>query len=210
MKILVSACLLGMRVRYDGKSRPDDGVIGLMEQHELIPVCAEVFGGLPTPRVPAERIGNRVITKDGRDVTEEYVRGAEEIARLARLYGCKHAVLKEKSPSCGKDNDYGHPHKETIDLYRDAGLPMLRTDELGSILAGSDGRDITITWENHHASPADVEPSDGFGTYIANKNSKTLHTPFCSGLPKKENQLFYESYEQALADGYKPCGSCIG
>ena len=112
--------------------------------------------------------------------------------------------------SCGKDNDYGHPHKETIDLYRDAGLPMLRTDELGSILAVSDGRDITITWENQHASPADVEPADGFGTYIANKNSKTLHTPFCSGLPKKENQLFYDSYEQALADGCKPCGSCIG
>ena len=91
MRILVSACLLGMRVRYDGKSKPCEAVLRLMEEHELIPVCAEVFGGLPTPRVPAERAGERVVTRDGRDVTEEYARGAEEIARLAQMYRCTHA-----------------------------------------------------------------------------------------------------------------------
>ena len=106
MRILVSACLLGMRVRYDGQSRPNEAVIALMKEHELIPVCAEVFGGLPTPRVPAERVGDRVVTKDGRDVTQEYVRGAQEIARLAGLYGCTHAILKEKSPSCGNGHIY--------------------------------------------------------------------------------------------------------
>lgn len=106
MRILVSACLLGMRVRYDGKSKPCEAVLRLMEEHELIPVCAEVFGGLPTPRVPAERAGERVVTRDGRDVTEEYARGAEEIARLAQMYRCTHAILKEKSPSCGKGRVY--------------------------------------------------------------------------------------------------------
>jgi len=114
MKILVSACLLGMRVRYDGQSKPVDSVIALMNEHELIPVCAEVFGGLPTPRVPAERAGERVIAKDGGDVTEQYVRGAEEIARLARLYGCTHAILKEKSPSCGKGRIYDGTHTGTL------------------------------------------------------------------------------------------------
>ena len=114
MRILVSACLLGLRVRYDGKSKPCEAVLRLMEKHELIPVCAEVFGGLPTPRVPAERTGRRVITKDGRDVTEEYVRGAQEIARLARLYGCTHAILKEKSPSCGKGRIYDGTHTGTL------------------------------------------------------------------------------------------------
>ena len=114
MKILVSACLLGLRVRYDGKSKPCEAVIRLMEQHELIPVCAEVFGGLPSPRVPAERVGDRVITRDGRDVTQEYVRGAEEIARLARMYGCTHAILKEKSPSCGKSMIYDGTHTGTL------------------------------------------------------------------------------------------------
>lgn len=112
--------------------------------------------------------------------------------------------------SCGKDNDYGHPHIETIDLYEDAGLPMLRTDELGTVLAVSDGRDVTIIWEKQHKIPMDLEPADGFGTYIANKNSKTLHTPFCDGLPKKENQIAYASYDEAIAAGCKPCGSCIG
>ena len=112
--------------------------------------------------------------------------------------------------SCGKDNDYGHPHKETIDLYKDAGLPMLRTDELGSILAVSDGQEITITWENQRSVPTDLEPAAGFGKYIANKNSKTLHTPFCNGLPKEENRIYFDTYEEALAAGCKACGSCIG
>ena len=112
--------------------------------------------------------------------------------------------------SCGKDNDYGHPHKETISLYKDAGLPMLRTDELGTVLVVSDGRDITITWEKQHTVPTDLEPAEGFGTYIANKNSKTLHTPFCSGLPKKENQIVFDSFEAAMEAGCKPCSSCIG
>ena len=114
MRILVSACLMGMRVRYDGKSKPCEAVIGLTEKHELIPVCAEVFGGLPTPRVPAERVGERVITRDGRDVTAEYVRGAEEIARLAGIYHCTHAILKEKSPSCGKGRIYDGTHTGTL------------------------------------------------------------------------------------------------
>ena len=112
--------------------------------------------------------------------------------------------------SCGKDNDYGHPHIETVDLYKDAGLPMLRTDQLGSVLAVSDGTDITITWEKQHAVPTDLIPAEGFGTYVANKNSKTLHTPFCNGLPKKENQIIFDSYDEAIAAGCKPCGSCIG
>ena len=114
MRILVSACLLGLRVRYDGKSKPCEAVVRLMDEHELIPVCAEVFGGLPTPRVPAERVGDRVVTKDGRDVTGEYVRGAQEIARLAQMYRCTHAILKEKSPSCGKGRIYDGTHTGTL------------------------------------------------------------------------------------------------
>lgn len=112
--------------------------------------------------------------------------------------------------SCGKDNDYGHPHVETLELYADAGLPMLRTDELGSILAVSDGQEITITWEKQHNVPTDLEPAADFGKYIANKKSKTLHTPFCNGLPKEENRIYYDSYETAIQDGCKICGSCIG
>ena len=100
-KLLVSACLLGAPCRYDGKSKADARVQALAEKYELIPVCPEQLGGLPTPRVPSERRGERVITGDGRDVTAEYRRGAEAALALCLKNGCKAAVLKEKSPSCG-------------------------------------------------------------------------------------------------------------
>ena len=101
MKILISACLLGCRCRYDGGSKPHPVTEELMKRHELVPVCPEQLGGLPTPRPPAERIGDRVVTKTGVDVTEQYCRGAEEAVRLCRQLGCQAAVLKERSPSCG-------------------------------------------------------------------------------------------------------------
>ena len=104
--ILVSACLLGVSCRYDGKSKANDAVLALREKYNLIPVCPEVFGGLPTPRVPSERIGDRVMMKDGSDVTENYAKGAYEAERLCRIYGIKIAVLKERSPSCGKGRIY--------------------------------------------------------------------------------------------------------
>lgn len=100
-KLLISACLLGVSCRYDGKSKPLSGIEKLFEKYELIPVCAEIFGGLPTPRNPAEIQGEKVITNDGRDVTSEYIKGAEEVLRLGKLFGTKKALLKERSPSCG-------------------------------------------------------------------------------------------------------------
>lgn len=106
MTILVSACLLGTACRYDGRSKADAAVTALLARHALIPVCGEIFGGLPTPRTPAERRGARVMTKDGRDVTDAYRRGAEEVVRLARLYGARAAILKERSPSCGSGEIY--------------------------------------------------------------------------------------------------------
>lgn len=100
-KILVSACLLGVACRYDGKSKPVDEVIALGEKYCLIPVCPEILGGLPTPRVPCEISNGRVMSRYGEDKTAEYTRGAEEVLRLARLFNCDTAILKKKSPACG-------------------------------------------------------------------------------------------------------------
>lgn len=105
MKILVSACLLGVRCRYDG-SGAKSPVDPLMGNHVLIPVCPEQLGGMETPRDPAERKGARVVSRSGRDVTEYYERGALETLRLAKLYHCRYAVLKERSPSCGSGEIY--------------------------------------------------------------------------------------------------------
>ena len=85
-KLLVSACLLGTPCRYDGKSKADARVQALMGKYEIVPVCPEQLGGLPTPRVPSERRGERV---------------AEAALALCQQNGCEAAVLKEKSPSCG-------------------------------------------------------------------------------------------------------------
>lgn len=101
MTLLVSACLLGLPCRYDGAAKPAPQVLELMAEHRLIPVCPEQLGGLPTPRPPAECRDGRVISRAGRDVTAEYVRGAESALELARLFGCRGAILKERSPSCG-------------------------------------------------------------------------------------------------------------
>lgn len=103
-KILVSECLYGEKiVRYDGKSAACTEPLFLKwkEEGRFISVCPEVFGGLPTPRVDAQRVEDKVMTRDGRDVTAEYDRGAQEALRLAREHDAAFAILKQKSPSCG-------------------------------------------------------------------------------------------------------------
>ena len=105
--ILVSACLAGFRCRYDGKTTADESVIELVRSGEALPVCPEMLGGLPCPRIPCERIADgRVVAADGTDRTEAFTSGAAEVLRLARLYGCDRAVLKARSPSCGKGRIY--------------------------------------------------------------------------------------------------------
>lgn len=103
MKILVSACLLGVHCKYSGGSNHVSGMAEALQAagHTLVPVCPEVYGGLPTPRTPAERVGEKVLAKDGRDVTAQYQKGAAAALQLAQLTGCTAAVLKANSPSCG-------------------------------------------------------------------------------------------------------------
>ena len=102
-KAIVSACLLGVESRYDGGSNklPDEKLRELKEKYELIPVCPECYGGLTTPRIPSERVGDKVLSKTGTDVTAEFARRAQAALYLARLFGADIAILKENSPSCG-------------------------------------------------------------------------------------------------------------
>lgn len=99
--ILVSACLLGTNCKYSGGSNHCPQVEALKDNYRLIPVCPEQLGGLPTPRPPAECQGQRVVNREGKDVTEQFSRGAEEALKLGGLFGCTKAVLKSRSPSCG-------------------------------------------------------------------------------------------------------------
>ena len=100
-KLLVSACLLGENCKYSGGNNYSPAVEALRERFELVPVCPEQLGGLPTPRVPSERVGGRVLNREGADVTEAFRRGAEKALEIARTQGVRRAVLQERSPSCG-------------------------------------------------------------------------------------------------------------
>ena len=101
MRLLVSACLLGLACRYDGGANENETVKALGAKYTLIPFCPEIYGGLPTPREPAEIRGKRVVTCSGQDVTAFYEKGAAEALRLAKCMDCRCAVLQDRSPSCG-------------------------------------------------------------------------------------------------------------
>lgn len=104
-RVLVSLCLLGAACRYDGRDNGID-LAGLMGRAELIPICPEQLGGLPTPRASAERRGDDVVTREGGDVTAAFERGAAQVALLARRFGARYALLKARSPSCGVHEIY--------------------------------------------------------------------------------------------------------
>ncbi len=102
-RLLISACLLGRPCKYDGghNALPEETLAALRGRWELIPVCPETAGGLPIPREPSERLGTRVASRSGADVTAGFEAGAAIALRLARRFGCRAALLKERSPSCG-------------------------------------------------------------------------------------------------------------
>ena len=110
--------------------------------------------------------------------------------------------------SVGKGNDYGHPHKEPMSRLRQAGVTILRTDELGTIQAVSDGKEVTFTWQNQSAVPENAEAAPQ--VFIGNRNSKVFHAPDCKNLPSDKNAVQFSAYQEAIDAGFTPCGSCLG
>ena len=107
--ILISACLLGIDCRYDGKNNflGDAELYKLNDKFTIIPICPEQLGGLATPRLPAEiQSDGKVIRHDGLDVSAEFQKGAEEALKIAELSNCTLALLKANSPSCGNERVY--------------------------------------------------------------------------------------------------------
>lgn len=100
-KKIVSACLAGLHCRFDCASKEREEIRLMVENGEAIAVCPEQMGGLPTPRNPAEIVGDRVISKTGDDVTTQYQNGAQEALKMAQMVGATEAYLKSKSPMCG-------------------------------------------------------------------------------------------------------------
>ena len=137
-KILVSACLLGVDCKYSGGNNYNEKVLEYIKDYEVIPVCPEIMGGLSTPSEPSARIEDKIITKSGNDVTKEYTKGALETLKLAKLFNVKKALLKAKSPSCGKGKIYDGTFTGTIiegngvtsDLLESNGISVLTEQDL--------------------------------------------------------------------------------
>lgn len=143
--ILISACLLGFECKYCGGSNKltERQLAALRERFRLIPVCPETAGGLPTPRDPSEQLGDKVVSNQGRDVTEAYQKGAETALWLARRYGCKAALLKEKSPSCGSGQIYDGSF--TGALVTGDGVAAEELKKEGLIVFGESDAELLIT-----------------------------------------------------------------
>lgn len=141
-KILVSACLAGVNCKYNGKNNLTPILEKLKEKYEFIYICPEHDGGLPIPRDPSERIGNKVISNKGKDVTEEYTKGASIALALALKNDCKIAILKDGSPSCGNTYIYDgtfHHNKikgkgVTAEVLTQNGIKIYTENEIEELL----------------------------------------------------------------------------
>jgi Uncharacterized conserved protein len=146
--ILVSSCLLGLNTKYSGKSNDSSLLIEYCSCGKFVPVCPEQLGGLPTPRAASEIIGGsgedvlsgrcRIMSDSGDDETDEYIRGAEETLKMAKLFNVTSAILKQRSPSCGNKQIYdGTFSGNRIDgqgvvaaLLSRNGIPVFSEEEL--------------------------------------------------------------------------------
>lgn len=140
-KILVSECLYGGRiVRYDAGdvTEQDPRFLKWKKEGRLVPICPEVFGGLPIPRPDSQRVGDKVMTGEGKDVTLEYTKGAEEAVRLAKINDVAFAIMKQDSPSCGSKFIYDGTFTDTkvagqglaVELLRAAGFKVFSEEEI--------------------------------------------------------------------------------
>ena len=101
MRILVSACLLGYDCKYNGKNNYNSKIVELLKEHEVIPVCPEMLGGLTCPRIPCEKVGDKVMDKEGNDCTKQFIEGAEIALNIAKEKQVDFAILQRRSPSYG-------------------------------------------------------------------------------------------------------------
>lgn len=141
-KLLISACLLGENCKYSGGNNYEPLTEALGKRFELVPVCPERLGGLTSPREPAERVGERVLSRTGEDWTAAFYLGAERTLEIARREGISQAVLKERSPSCGCGAVYDGTFTGTVvpgdgvaaELLKRHGVHIRGESQIGELL----------------------------------------------------------------------------
>ena len=143
---LVSACLCGVNCKYNGSNNLNKDCLQLLKENKAILICPEQLGGMTTPRVPSEILhGEKVVTKDGSDVTENFIKGAKEALNIAKNSNITTAILKEGSPSCGCNLIYdgsfsGNKVKGegiTCKVLRNAGIEVISDEEYSAKVKNS-------------------------------------------------------------------------
>lgn len=139
---LVSACLAGINCKYSGGNNENEKVVELVKVEKAILVCPEQMGGLTTPRLPSEIVNingeRKVIASDGKDVTSEFIKGARETLKLAKMMNIKKAILKSRSPSCGCGRIYDGSFSKTLidgdgittELLKNNGIEILNEESI--------------------------------------------------------------------------------
>lgn len=140
-KLLVSACLVGKNTKYNGGNNYNAQIDTIKEKYDFVLICPEMEGGLPCPRDPSEIVGEKVIMITKKDVTKEYHLGAQIALEKAIKHGCKKALLKEKSPSCGTHKIYDGTFSGTLidgmgvtaKLLKDNGILVYSENEIKNL-----------------------------------------------------------------------------
>ena len=141
-RILISACLVGDNVKYNGGNNLSPKIEALLEKYELVPFCPEVEGGLSTPRHPSEQRGDKVFNDLAEDVTDNFEKGAELAYNICLFLKIKKVILKERSPSCGVHQIYdgSFSHKVipgmgvTASYLASKGIQIYNEDEIALLL----------------------------------------------------------------------------
>ena len=138
MKVMVSACLLGENCKYNGGNNLNPDLLRLLSGHTVIPVCPEVLGGLPVPRIPAEIVNGAVVNREGISVDDAFRRGAEKALELAAAERPDLVILQSRSPSCGTRQVYDGTFSGTLargkgvfaEMVADAGFRVMDAEEV--------------------------------------------------------------------------------
>ncbi len=157
----------------------------------------------------AEAEAEKAIINTGYDLSATLFKAGHHGSNTSNSYVFLREVMPEFAViSCGEDNDYGHPHEETLSRFNDAGTTVFRTDTQGTITVVSNGKTLSFS-ANKDAQPIIPTPKPDTGTeYIGNINSKIFHLPTCSSLPAEKNRIYFANRDTAVSEGYTPCSRC--
>ena len=155
-----------------------------------------------------ERDAEADLLSDGCDVSCTVLKVGHHGSSTSTSYPFLRAAMPEYAViSVGEDNSYGHPHEETLSRLYDAGCTVYRTDRLGTVVAVSDGTDVSFLTERS-GSPETGRGDTSGSAYIGNRNSQVFHRETCANLPAEQNRVTFDSREAAVSAGYRPCGGC--